>query len=198
MTDKNKRYSDLFAELGDLFAEPVTPAAPEANPTVTPVSRSEATATDLPPAAAVTAPAAASVAPIPAPASAPIGAAAPVEASVSAPTPSVPAPAQPPAPPTGGSLPPADGSVPLHIFAERAYLTYAMSTVLDRALPFVEDGQKPVQRRILFAMRELGNRSDAPFKKSARIVGDVIGKFHPHGQLGVRPGTAKKLVVWPK
>lgn len=74
-----------------------------------------------------------------------------------------------------------DDAVPLHLFAERAYLTYAMSTVLDRALPFVEDGQKPVQRRILYAMRELGNRSDAPFKKSARIVGDVIGKFHPHG-----------------
>ncbi len=75
--------------------------------------------------------------------------------------------------------------MPLHLFAERAYLTYAMSTVLDRALPFVEDGQKPVQRRILYAMRELGNRSDAPFKKSARIVGDVIGKFHPHGDSAV-------------
>ena len=76
-------------------------------------------------------------------------------------------------------------SMPLHLFAERAYLTYAMSTVLDRALPFVEDGQKPVQRRILYAMRELGNRSDTPFKKSARIVGDVIGKFHPHGDTAV-------------
>jgi topoisomerase-4 subunit A len=78
-----------------------------------------------------------------------------------------------------------DGGIPLHLFAEKAYLTYAMSTVLDRALPFVEDGQKPVQRRILFAMRELGNRHDAPFKKSARIVGDVIGKFHPHGDSAV-------------
>lgn len=78
-----------------------------------------------------------------------------------------------------------EGAVALHTFAERAYLTYAMSTVLDRALPFVEDGQKPVQRRILYAMRELGNRSDAPFKKSARIVGDVIGKFHPHGDSAV-------------
>ena len=78
-----------------------------------------------------------------------------------------------------------DGAISLHLFAERAYLTYAMSTVLDRALPFVEDGQKPVQRRILFAMRELGNRSDQPFKKSARIVGDVIGKFHPHGDTAV-------------
>ncbi|HEX8978454.1 MAG TPA: DNA topoisomerase IV subunit A [Parasulfuritortus sp.] len=78
-----------------------------------------------------------------------------------------------------------DDGIPLHLFAERAYLTYAMSTVLDRALPFVEDGQKPVQRRILFAMRELGNRHDAPFKKSARIVGDVIGKYHPHGDSAV-------------
>lgn len=78
-----------------------------------------------------------------------------------------------------------EGAVALHRFAERAYLTYAMSTVLDRALPFVEDGQKPVQRRILYAMRELGNRSDQPFKKSARIVGDVIGKFHPHGDSAV-------------
>lgn len=92
-------------------------------------------------------------------------------------------PPQPPAEPEPIVYP--DGAVPLHVFAERAYLTYAMSTVLDRALPFVEDGQKPVQRRILYAMRELGNRSDAPFKKSARIVGDVIGKFHPHGDSAV-------------
>src|SRR4051794_12841089 len=60
-----------------------------------------------------------------------------------------------------------------------------MSVVKGRALPSVEDGQKPVQRRILFAMREMGNRSDAPFKKSARIVGDVIGKYHPHGDTAV-------------
>ena len=70
-------------------------------------------------------------------------------------------------------------------FASSAYLAYAMSVVKGRALPSVEDGLKPVQRRILFAMRELGNRSDAPFKKSARIVGDVIGKFHPHGDTAV-------------
>jgi topoisomerase-4 subunit A len=94
--------------------------------------------------------------------------------------------AAPPAPPAPTLADFAEGEgVPLHLFAERAYLTYAMSTVLDRALPFVEDGQKPVQRRILYAMRELGNRSDAPFKKSARIVGDVIGKFHPHGDSAV-------------
>jgi topoisomerase-4 subunit A len=94
---------------------------------------------------------------------------------------------QPPEPPSSGDLYSleGDGGIPLHLFAERAYLTYAMSTVLDRALPFVEDGQKPVQRRILYAMRELGNRHDQPFKKSARIVGDVIGKFHPHGDTAV-------------
>ena len=80
--------------------------------------------------------------------------------------------------------PPSD-SPSLSEFASRAYLAYAMSVVKGRALPASEDGQKPVQRRILYAMRELGNRSDAPFKKSARIVGDVIGKFHPHGELAV-------------
>ncbi len=70
-------------------------------------------------------------------------------------------------------------------FASAAYLAYAMSVVKGRALPSVEDGQKPVQRRILYAMREMGNRSDAPFRKSARIVGDVIGKYHPHGDVAV-------------
>jgi len=70
-------------------------------------------------------------------------------------------------------------------FASSAYLAYAMSVVKGRALPSVEDGQKPVQRRILYAMREMGNRHDAPFKKSARIVGDVIGKYHPHGDVAV-------------
>jgi topoisomerase-4 subunit A len=92
----------------------------------------------------------------------------------------------------GGAAPPAPlrrASVPeapsLPEFAQSAYLAYAMSVVKGRALPSAEDGQKPVQRRILYAMRELGNRSDAPFKKSARIVGDVIGKFHPHGDTAV-------------
>ena len=60
-----------------------------------------------------------------------------------------------------------------------------MSVVKGRALPVVEDGQKPVQRRILFTMREMGNRADAPHKKSARVVGDVIGKYHPHGDVAV-------------
>ncbi|MBD8527708.1 DNA topoisomerase IV subunit A [Pseudomarimonas arenosa] len=71
--------------------------------------------------------------------------------------------------------------IPLHEYAERAYLDYSMYVVLDRALPFVGDGLKPVQRRIIYAMSELGLGAGAKPKKSARTVGDVIGKFHPHG-----------------
>jgi topoisomerase-4 subunit A len=66
-------------------------------------------------------------------------------------------------------------------FAERSYLTYAMSVVRGRAIPNVEDGQKPVQRRILYAMHELGLRAGVQHIKSARIVGEVLGKYHPHG-----------------
>jgi topoisomerase IV subunit A len=77
------------------------------------------------------------------------------------------------------------GSVGISAFAKRAYMAYAMSVVKGRALPCIEDGQKPVQTRILFAMKELGNWSNASFKKSARIVGDVIGKYHPHGDSSV-------------
>lgn len=66
-------------------------------------------------------------------------------------------------------------------FAENAYLEYSMYVLLDRALPHIGDGLKPVQRRIIYAMSELGLRSTAKYKKSARTVGDVLGKFHPHG-----------------
>jgi topoisomerase-4 subunit A len=66
-------------------------------------------------------------------------------------------------------------------YTEKAYLDYSMYVILDRALPNVGDGLKPVQRRIIYAMSELGLKSTAKFKKSARTVGDVIGKFHPHG-----------------
>jgi len=66
-------------------------------------------------------------------------------------------------------------------YSERAYLEYSMYVILDRALPFIGDGLKPVQRRIIYAMSELGLKSTAKFKKSARTVGDVLGKFHPHG-----------------
>ncbi len=71
--------------------------------------------------------------------------------------------------------------IPLKDYAERAYLDYSMYVVLDRALPFVGDGLKPVQRRIVYAMSELGLDATSKPKKSARTVGDVIGKFHPHG-----------------
>jgi len=67
------------------------------------------------------------------------------------------------------------------VYSERAYLDYSMYVILDRALPFIGDGLKPVQRRIIYAMSELGLKSTAKFKKSARTVGDVLGKFHPHG-----------------
>src|SRR5687768_16109765 len=74
-----------------------------------------------------------------------------------------------------------DGSIDMAEFAERSYLTYAMSVVRGRAIPNVEDGQKPVQRRILYAMHELGLRAGVQHTKSARIVGEVLGKYHPHG-----------------
>ena len=71
--------------------------------------------------------------------------------------------------------------IPLKDYAERAYLDYSMYVVLDRALPFIGDGLKPVQRRIVYSMSELGLDAGAKPKKSARTIGDVIGKFHPHG-----------------
>jgi len=71
--------------------------------------------------------------------------------------------------------------VPLREYTEKAYLDYSMYVILDRALPHIGDGLKPVQRRIVYAMSELGLKSTAKYKKSARTVGDVLGKFHPHG-----------------
>jgi len=89
----------------------------------------------------------------------------------------------PPAPP---SPPEENGdSLPLDHYAERAYLAYAMSVVRGRALPQVEDGLKPVQRRILYAMNEMRLAASAKHVKSARVVGDVIGKYHPHGDTSV-------------
>lgn len=73
--------------------------------------------------------------------------------------------------------------MPLHVFTEKAYLDYSMYVILDRALPHIGDGLKPVQRRIVYAMSELGLKATAKFKKSARTVGDVLGKFHPHGDM---------------
>lgn len=71
--------------------------------------------------------------------------------------------------------------LPLYTFTESAYLNYSMYVIMDRALPFIGDGLKPVQRRIVYAMSELGLSNSAKYKKSARTVGDVLGKYHPHG-----------------
>ena len=87
---------------------------------------------------------------------------------------------EPPPPP-----PPEGETLTLASFAERAYLDYAISVVKGRALPDVSDGQKPVQRRILFSMNELGLNSAAKPRKSATVVGDVLGKLHPHGDQSV-------------
>ena len=78
-------------------------------------------------------------------------------------------------------------SIPVNIEDEmkKSYIDYAMSVIIGRALPDVRDGLKPVHRRVLYAMNELNNDWDKPYKKSARIVGDVIGKYHPHGDMAV-------------
>ncbi len=95
----------------------------------------------------------------------------------------VPPPPTPPADPE--PEPEDDGTLALDRYAERAYLAYAMSVVKSRALPQVEDGLKPVQRRILYAMNEMRLSSTSKHVKSARVVGDVIGKYHPHGDISV-------------
>src|SRR5438105_3870823 len=86
---------------------------------------------------------------------------------------------------------------------KHSYLDYAMSVIVGRALPDVRDGLKPVHRRVLFAMSQLNNDWNKPHKKSARVVGDVIGKYHPHGDLAVydtivrmaQPFTLRYLLV---
>ena len=75
--------------------------------------------------------------------------------------------------------------VDLNTEMQKSFIAYAMSVIVDRALPDVRDGLKPVQRRILFGMSELGNTPDKPHKKCARIVGDVMGKYHPHGDSSI-------------
>jgi len=68
---------------------------------------------------------------------------------------------------------------------KEAYLSYAMSVIVGRALPDIRDGLKPVHRRALYSMSKMGNTPDKPYKKSARLVGDIIGKYHPHGDMAV-------------
>jgi len=74
---------------------------------------------------------------------------------------------------------------------QQSYLDYAMSVIVARALPDARDGLKPVQRRILYAMYDMGLRADSTTKKSARIVGEVLGKYHPHGDLAVYEAMAR-------
>ena len=77
-----------------------------------------------------------------------------------------------------------------------AYIDYSMSVIVARALPDVRDGFKPVHRRILYGMNELGNTSDKPYKKSARIVGEVLGKYHPHGDSSVYYAMVRMAQTW--
>ncbi len=79
---------------------------------------------------------------------------------------------------------------------KRSYLDYAMSVIVGRALPDARDGLKPVHRRILYAMQDLGSTHDKPFKKSARVVGDVIGKYHPHGDTAVYDALVRMAQPW--
>ncbi len=89
-------------------------------------------------------------------------------------------------------------SLTLATFAERAYLDYAISVVKGRALPDVSDGQKPVQRRILYAMDQLRLAPDAKPRKSAAVVGDVLGKLHPHGDQSVYDAMVRRRCVIPR
>jgi DNA gyrase subunit A len=104
-------------------------------------------------------------------------------------------PATPPAPPPPGS---AGELIPVNIEDEmrRSYLDYSMSVIIGRALPDVRDGLKPVHRRILYAMHELGNTHNRAYKKSARVVGDVIGKYHPHGDTAVYDAMVRLAQEW--
>src|SRR4029079_15208092 len=78
----------------------------------------------------------------------------------------------------------------------RSYLDYTMSVIVGRALPDVRDGLKPVHRRVLFSMHELSNTFNRPYKKSARVVGDVIGKYHPHGDVAVYDTIVRMAQPW--
>jgi DNA gyrase subunit A len=88
--------------------------------------------------------------------------------------------------------------VPVAIEKElkRSYLDYAMSVIIGRALPDVRDGLKPVHRRILFGMSEQGSTAAKPYKKSARIVGDVMGKYHPHGDTAIYDALVRMAAMF--
>ena len=84
-------------------------------------------------------------------------------------------------------------SVALETQMRTSYLDYAMSVIVSRALPDVRDGLKPVQRRVLYAMYDLGMRNNSPYRKSARVLGDVIAKYHPHGDSAVSANASLSL-----
>ena len=88
--------------------------------------------------------------------------------------------------------------IPINIEEEMktAYIDYSMSVIVSRALPDVRDGLKPVHRRVLFGMQELGVSASRPHKKSARIVGEVLGKFHPHGDTSVYDAMVRMAQEW--
>ena len=87
-------------------------------------------------------------------------------------------------------------SISLEEEMKNSYLDYAMSVIVSRALPDVRDGLKPVHRRIFYAMREGGYTSDKPYRKSARIVGDVMGKYHPHGDSAIYDALVRMAQPW--
>ena len=96
-------------------------------------------------------------------------------------------------------LPPARQSIiPINIEDEMrgAYIDYSMSVIISRALPDVRDGLKPVHRRVLYGMQELGVNYNKPHKKSARIVGEVLGKYHPHGDASVYDTMVRMAQDW--
>lgn len=99
---------------------------------------------------------------------------------------------------TGGSLPARQNIIPINIEDEMrgAYIDYSMSVIISRALPDVRDGLKPVHRRVLFGMQELGVNYNKPYKKSARIVGEVLGKYHPHGDASVYDTMVRMAQDW--
>src|SRR6201997_3903132 len=97
-----------------------------------------------------------------------------------------------------GNLPPEDRIIPINIDEEMrsAYIDYSMSVIVSRALPDVRDGLKPVHRRVLFGMLDLGLNNNKPYKKSARIVGEVLGKYHPHGDTAVYDALVRMAQEW--
>src|SRR5215467_14052715 len=88
--------------------------------------------------------------------------------------------------------------IPINIEDEMktAYIDYSMSVIVSRALPDVRDGLKPVHRRVLYGMTELGLAPNRPYKKSARIVGEVLGKYHPHGDTSVYDAMVRMAQEW--